>query len=44
MIKFQRKELNMKLEDFKQIIDEVKYHTNQVALGEWDRKCHYINN
>lgn len=24
---------NMKLEDFKQIIDEIKYHTNQVALG-----------
>lgn len=24
---------NMKLEDFKQIIDELKYHTNQVALG-----------
>ena len=24
---------NMKLEDFKTIIDQVKYHTNQVALG-----------
>ena len=24
---------NMKLDDFKLIIDEVKYHTNQVALG-----------
>ena len=26
-------EPNMKLEDFKTIIDQVKYHTNQVALG-----------
>jgi len=26
-------EPNMKLEDFKKIIDEVKHHTNQVALG-----------
>lgn len=24
---------NMKLEDFKRIIDEIKHHTNQVALG-----------
>jgi len=28
-----KKEPNMKLADFKQIIDEMKYHTNQVALG-----------
>jgi len=27
------KEPNMKLEDFKTIIDQVKHHTNQVALG-----------
>ncbi|MHA1816064.1 MAG: radical SAM/SPASM domain-containing protein [Candidatus Heimdallarchaeaceae archaeon] len=36
-------EPNMKLEDFKSIIDQVKHHTNQVALGGRGDPNHHEN-
>lgn len=36
-------EPNMKLEDFKNIIDQVKHHTNQVALGGRGDPNHHEN-
>ena len=37
------KEANMKLEDFKNIIDQVKHHTSQVALGGRGDPNHHEN-